>query len=184
MNKKIKIAALSGSLRKGSYNSALIAAAQELKPEDTEIEILDISKVPLFNDDERVREIPESVKELSEKISSADGLLIATPEYNYSIPGILKNAIDWISKIPTQPFKAKPAAIMGATPGMLGTVRAQVHLRQISLALNLDVLNSPEVYVTLAKDKFDSSGRLVHEQTREIIRKLIAGLREKIESAS
>jgi chromate reductase, NAD(P)H dehydrogenase (quinone) len=178
----MKIVAISGSSRKDSYNSALIQAALELKPEDMDIEILDIGKIPFYNDDEKVKEIPESVRVISDKISSADGLLIATPEYNYSIPGILKNAIDWISKMPTQPFNEKPTAIMGASPGMLGTVRAQTHLRQISLALNLNIVNKPEVYVNIANEKFDSDGKLIYEKTREIIKKLLSALSNKINS--
>jgi chromate reductase, NAD(P)H dehydrogenase (quinone) len=180
----IKIAAFSGSLRKDSYNSALLNAAVELKPENMKIEILDINDIPIFNDDERLRNIPESVKILSEKISSADGIIISTPEYNYSIPGVLKNTIDWVSKMPSGPFNEKPTAIMGASPGMLGTVRAQMHLRQISLALNLDVLNKPEVYVNLAKDKFDSNGKLLHEPTREKINMLLIALSERIKKVN
>lgn len=176
----IKITAISGSLRKDSYNSALLRAAMEVKPEEMEIEILDISKIPMFNDDERLIEIPESVNTISKKISSADGLLIVTPEYNYSIPGVLKNAIDWISKMPSAPFNGKPTAITGATPGMLGTVRAQVHLRQIAVALNLDILNKPEVYVGTAHEKFDAQGNLTDEKTKDVLRKLLVALSEKI----
>jgi chromate reductase, NAD(P)H dehydrogenase (quinone) len=180
MSNKIKIVAVSGSLRKDSYNTALIKAALELKPDDMDIEVLDISGIPMFNDDDRLKNIPESVKIISEIISSADGLLIATPEYNYSIPGILKNAIDWVSKMSTQPLNEKPTAIMGASPGALGTVRAQMHLRQIALAVNMHVLNKPEVYVTFANEKFDSKGKLIHEPTREIIKKLLGALGDRI----
>jgi chromate reductase, NAD(P)H dehydrogenase (quinone) len=175
-----KIAAISGSLRKDSFNSALIRAAQELKPEDMDIEILDISGIPMFNDDDRLKNIPESVKIFSDKISSANGVLIVTPEYNYSIPGILKNAIDWVSKMSTQPFNKKPAATMGASTGMLGTVRAQLHLREILFTLNVNLVGSPEIYVGLAKDKFDTSGKLIHEPTREIVKKLLNALSNKI----
>lgn len=184
MLNQIKIAAISGSLRKDSYNGLLIKAAIELKPEDMDIEILDVGEIPMFNDDERIREIPENVKIFSEKISSADGLLIVTPEYNYSIPGVLKNAIDWVSKMPTQPFNEKPAAIMGASPGMLGTVRAQMHLRQISLALNMHLVNKPEVYVNLVNEKFNSKQNLIHEPTREIIKKLLIELNNRIKRIS
>ncbi|MFA5403885.1 MAG: NADPH-dependent FMN reductase [Ignavibacteria bacterium] len=180
MKEKIKIAAIAGSLRRDSYNNALIRAAIELKPENMEIEILDISGIPVYNDDERIKDIPESVKIISGKVSSADGLLIATPEYNYSIPGILKNAIDWVSKMPDAPFNEKATAIMGASPGMLGTVRAQMHLRQISIALNLNLLNKPEVYVTFANEKFDTNGKLIHEPTKDIIKKLLIALGDKI----
>jgi len=176
MINKIKISAISGSLRKDSYNSALVKAAIELKPENMDIEILDIGEIPMFNDDVRIKSIPESVKIFSKKISSAGGVIIVTPEYNYSIPGVLKNAIDWISKMPGQPFDEKPVAIMGASPGMLGTIRAQLHLREILFCLNAKLLNKPEVYVNLAKEKFDSEGKLLHEPTKEIIRKLLGAL--------
>jgi chromate reductase, NAD(P)H dehydrogenase (quinone) len=180
MSNKIKIVAISGSLRKYSYNSALVRAAIELKPEDMNIEILNIGEIPLFNDDERLKSIPESVKIFSEKISSADGVIIVTPEYNYSIPGVLKNAIDWVSKMPGQPFDRKPVATMGASPGMLGTIRAQLHLREILFSLNAKLLNKPEVYVNLAKEKFDSEGTLLHEPTKEIIKKLLINLSERV----
>jgi chromate reductase, NAD(P)H dehydrogenase (quinone) len=178
----IKIAAISGSLRKDAYNSSLLRAALELKPEDMNIEILDISNVPAFNDDIRTSKVPESVEAISDKIAKADGLLIVTPEYNYSIPGILKNAIDWISKMPSAPFNGKPTAIMGASTGMLGTVRAQVHLRQVGLALNLNILNQPEVYVGLANEKFDSNGKLVDEKTGKKVNSLLVALGNCIRS--
>lgn len=180
MSKKIKIAAISGSLRKNSYNSALIKAVTDLKPDNVEVDIIEIGEIPMFNDDVRQNNIPESVKKLSDKILSADGLLISTPEYNYSIPGVLKNAIDWLSKMPEQPFNEKPTAIIGATPGMLGTVRAQTHFRQIALALNLKVLNKPEIYVNNAVDKFDDIGNLTDEKTILLIKKLLSSLTDNI----
>jgi chromate reductase, NAD(P)H dehydrogenase (quinone) len=173
MPNKIKVLAFSGSLRKDSYNSSLLRAAIELKPENMEIEIFDIGGIPLYSDDLKTEGFPEKIKSFAEKISSADGILIATPEYNYSIPGVLKNAIDWISRMAPQPFNEKPAAIFGASPGMLGTVRAQIHLRQIAVFVNLIVMNKPEVYVNFAKDKFDLNGNLTDEKTREVISKFL-----------
>ncbi len=176
-----KLLIISGSLRKDSFNSALARSSMELSPENTNIDILDLNQIPLFNEDERLKEIPESVKIFSEKISLADGILIITPEYNYSIPGVLKNAIDWVSKMPEQPFNKKPTAIMGATTGMLGTVRAQLHLREVLFALNANLINSPEVYINFVKDKFDSNGKLVDIKTKEKIKSLLLALCEKVE---
>jgi chromate reductase, NAD(P)H dehydrogenase (quinone) len=169
----MKVLAISGSLRKDSYNSSLLKAAEELKPENMEIEIFDIGGIPLYSDDLKSEGFPEKVKILADKISSADGILIATPEYNYSVPGVLKNAIDWVSRVAPQPFNEKPAAIFGASSGMLGTVRAQLHLRQIAVFVNMIVMNKPEIYVNFARDKFDTNGKLTDEKTRDVINKFL-----------
>src|SRR5579859_2585336 len=126
-----KVLGIAGSLRKGSYNKLALRAAVELKPADMEIESFDIAPIPLYDEDLRERGFPPVVQDLREKIRSADALLIVTPEHNYSMPGVLKNAIDWASRPPQQPLNGKPAAIMGASTGRLGTARAQYHLRQI-----------------------------------------------------
>jgi chromate reductase, NAD(P)H dehydrogenase (quinone) len=181
MHNKIKVLAFSGSLRKNSFNSGLLRAAEELKPGNMEIEIFDIGGIPLYSDDLKQEGIPDKVKLLAEKISSADGLLIAVPEYNYSISGVLKNAIDWVSRVTPQPFNEKPAAIMGASIGMLGTVRAQMHMRQTAIFLNMIVMNKPEVFVNFAKDKFDSDGNLTDEKTKEVIKKFLVALSSWIE---
>ena len=115
---------------------------------------------------------------LSILIRDADAILFVTPEYNYSVPGVLKNAIDWASRPPEQPFAGKPAAIMGASPGVIGTARAQYHLRQIAVFLDLKVLNKPEVMIGGAADRFDSAGNLTHEPTREFIGKTLAALQD------
>ncbi|MDE2235780.1 MAG: NAD(P)H-dependent oxidoreductase [Gammaproteobacteria bacterium] len=172
----LKCIALVGSLRKGSYNRLLLRAALELKPADLEIEEFHIGQIPLYNEDLREMGFPPQVEALREKIRKADALLLITPEYNYSMSGVLKNAIDWASRPPDQPFNDKPAAIMGASGSILGTGRAQYHLRQTCVYLNLHVLNKPEVMIARAGDKFDVNGRLTDETARKLISELLANL--------
>ncbi len=176
MENKFKILAFAGSLRKGSYNKALIRAAIELAPEDVSIEVFDLEGVPPFNQDFESTP-PTKVVEFKQKIREADALLIATPEYNYSIPGVLKNALDWASrpKIDT-PLIGKTAAIMSASTGRLGGARAQYHLRQSFVFLNMRPINQPEVMLSDASHNIDTNGILANEQTRQLIRQLIEAL--------
>jgi chromate reductase len=176
MEKQIIILGLAGSLRKGSYNKALLRAAAELVPKGAKLEIFDIEGIPLYNQDLEY-EMPAKVKEFKAKIRSADAILVATPEYNYSIPGVLKNAIDWASRPPgDNSFEGKPVAVMSASIGMLGGARAQYHLRQVFVTLNMHPINKPEVIVPFAKDKFDENGRLKDDTTRTRIRELLENL--------
>jgi chromate reductase len=172
----LKVLGISGSLRKASYNSAALRAAQELAPAGMTIEIADLLPIPLYNEDVRAAGFPPGVQRLREQIISADALLVATAEYNYSISGVLKNAIDWASRPPDQPFDDKPVAIMGASPGMTGSARAQYHLRQSCVYLNMHVLNKPEVMIAAAHTKFDTAGRLTDEPTRGFVRDLLVNL--------
>lgn len=167
---------ISGSLRAGSYNSAALRAAIELAPPGVRLEPADISTIALYNEDVKVRRIPDDVAALRDRIEAADALLIVTPEYNFSIPGVLKNAIDWLSRTQRQPFVRKPVAIMGASQGVLGTARCQYHLRQVLTGLNAYVLPRPEVMIASAQNKFDAEGRLTDESTREHIAKLMQAL--------
>jgi chromate reductase len=177
--KSVHVLGVSGSLRKASFNSAALRAASGLLLPDMTLEIYnDIGKFPLYNDDVRALVFPKIVEEFGRRIAAADALLIVTPEYNYSVPGVLKNAIDWASRLPEQPFNKKPVAIMGASMGLLGTVRAQLHLRHICVFLNMLPLNKPEVFIAKAQEKFDAQGTLTDEPTREHIRKLLASLDE------
>ncbi len=176
MAKKISILAFGGSLRKGSYNKALLRAALEVVPGDAQMEAFDIAAIPPFNQDLEKDPAPV-VKEFKGKIKAADAILIVTPEYNYSIPGFLKNAIDSASRpYGDNAFDGKPVAIMGASVGMLGTARAQYHLRQSCVFLNMHPLNAPEVMVPFAQDKVDQNGRLTDQKTREKIKELLEAL--------
>lgn len=153
MYRPITILGFAGSLRKNSYNKALLRAAVDLVPKDATLEVFDIEGIPPFNQELETR-MPEKVKEFKAKIKTADAILIATPEYNYSIPGVLKNAIDWASRpYGDNSFEGKPVAIMGASSGRIGTARAQYHLRQVCVFLNMYPINRPEVFVTFTHEK-------------------------------
>jgi chromate reductase len=165
----VTILGIAGSLRRGSFNAATLRAAQELAPEGMRIEAFDIAPIPPYNEDLRQQGFPPPVAALRSRIKAADGLLIVTPEYNYSIPGVLKNAIDWASRPPEQPFDGKPVGIMGASGGTLGTARAQYHLRQCFVFLNGLVMNRPEVMIPAAQNKFDAEGRLADQPTRDFV---------------
>ncbi|MFI4967885.1 MAG: NADPH-dependent FMN reductase [Gammaproteobacteria bacterium] len=174
----IKVLGIAGSLRKGSYNKLALRAAIELKPAGMDIESFDIAPIPLYNEDLREQGFPSVVEEFREKIRAADALLFVTPEYNYSVAGVLKNAIDWASRPPDQPFNDKPVAIMGASISRLGTARAQYHLRQTAVFLNMHVLNKPEVMISGAATAFDADGRLTDEGARKLIAELLVNLME------
>ncbi|MEM4297821.1 MAG: NAD(P)H-dependent oxidoreductase [Nitrososphaerota archaeon] len=173
---QITVLGFAGSLRKGSYNKALLRAAVELMPKNAKLEIFDLEGIPLYNQDLE-GDMPVKVKEFKEKIRRADAILIATPEYNYSFSGVLKNAIDWASRPPEDnSFEGKPVALMSASTGMLGGARAQYHLRQVLVTLNVYPINRPEVMVPRAGEKFDSSGILIDEEARTKIKELLENL--------
>ena len=176
MKKVCKILGFAGSLRKNSYNRSLLQAALELLPEDAELEVFDLDGIPSYNEDLEDQPV-EKVKEFKARIKAADAILIATPEYNYSIPGVLKNAIDCASRpYGDNAFAHKPVAIMGASPGMIGTARAQYHLRQCFVFLSCFALNQPEVMVAFAQEKIDKDGKVIDRETREKIRELMESL--------
>ncbi len=176
---RLRVLGIAGSLRAGSFNRALLRAAQELAPEGMEIRAFDITPIPLYNGDVEARGDPEPVTALKAAIREADALLVATPEYNYGVPGVLKNAIDWASRPPDKtPLRGKPAAIMGASPGPHGTVRAQLQLRQTFVFTQTLALLAPEVLIARAHEKFDKEGRLTDEATRGYVRKLLEALRD------
>lgn len=165
---KLHIIGIAGSLRRGSYNKMLLNAAKELAEDKMLIEEFDISDIPMFNTDVEQIAVPEIVVELKEKIRHADGLLIATPEYNYSIPGVLKNTIDWASRTTKDtPLHLKPVAMIGGSGGISGTIRAQGHLRQILAHSNMLDLKKPEVLVTKIQEKFDENGVLTDEALKQ-----------------
>ncbi len=177
MPKPVHILGFAGSLRKQSYNRSLLAAAADYLPGDATLEQYDISDVPLYDQDVLdTGGYPPAVQRFRDRLAAADAVLIVTPEYNYSVPGVLKNAIDWASRPPSQPFNGKPVAIMGASDGPWGTIRAQLHLRQVLGHFDVRLLAQPEVYVGGAADKFDASGRLTDETTRQAIGALVEAL--------
>ena len=176
MEKPVRILGFVGSLRKGSYNKALMRAAVELVPDDAAIEIFDLEGIPLFNQDWE-NQPPQIVRNFKAKIRAADALLIASPEYNYSIPGVLKNAIDWASRpYGDNAFEGKPVAIMSASIGHLGGARAQYHLRQSFVFLDMHPINHPEVMLPFAGQNIDENGNLTNEETRKLIRELLKEL--------
>lgn len=176
MDKLITILGFAGSLRKDSYNKALLRAAMELMPKEAKLEVFDLEGIPPFNQDLE-NQMPERVKEFKAKIKAADAILIATPEYNYSIPGVLKNAIDWASRpYGDNSFEGKPVAIMSASIGLLGGARAQYHLRQSFIFLDMHPINRPEVIVTFAPQKIDEKGNLTDKETRKRMNELLEKL--------
>jgi chromate reductase len=172
----VRILGFVGSLRKGSYNKALMRAALELLPEDATLEVFDLEGIPSFNQDLE-NQPPQIVRDFKAKIKKADALLIASPEYNYSIPGVLKNAIDWASRpYMDRVFDGKPVALMSASVGRLGGARAQYHLRQSFVFLNTCPINYPEVMLPSADKYVDENGNLTNEETKKLIRELLRAL--------
>src|SRR6478609_6525154 len=167
--KGITVLGICGSLRAGSFNKAALRAAIEEKPPGMTIETAEIGSIPLYNEDVRALGFPPPVEKLRTQIAAADALLFVTPEYNYSTSGVLKNAIDWASRPPNQPFDGKPVAIMGATASLWGTARAQYDVRKMCVYLNMFPLNKPEVLIAQAPSKFDAELKLTDKTTRDMI---------------
>ena len=164
-----KILGICGSLRSKSYNRSALRAAAELMPASMQLSIANYDAIALFNQDVQEQGIPGAVTQLAEEIRAADALLIASPEYNFSISGVLKNAIDWLTRVPVQPFKDKPVALMSASAGPLGGARHQYELRKILGSQDALVLTRPEVFIGLAQTKFDASGKLTDEMSRKVV---------------
>lgn len=170
------ILGIPGSLRKASFNRHALVAAQALVPAGAALEIFELEGIPPFNQDEE-KQPPARVTELKAKVRAADAILFATPEYNYSIPGVLKNAIDWASRpYGDNAWQGKPVAVMGASVGILGSARAQYHLRQCFVFLNMYPVNQPEVLIASAAQRFNERGELTDETSKELVRKLLAEL--------
>jgi chromate reductase len=167
------ILGIAGSLRKDSYNRAALRAAQDFSPEGATLEIFDLQGIPPFNTDDE-QHPPVHVADLKTRIRAADAILLVTPAYNYSIPGVLKNAIDWASRpYGDSAWDGKPVAVMGTSVGTLGTARAQYHLRQVFVFLNMHALNRPEVMLSNAAQRFDAQGHLTDTTTQDLIRQLL-----------
>ncbi|MFI6445006.1 NADPH-dependent FMN reductase [Kitasatospora sp. NPDC050543] len=181
-----KIIAISGSLRADSHNTLLLRAAQKFDPGSAEIEIYDgLREIPPYDQDlDNPEQRPAVVNDLRRRVLEADGLLIATPEFNYSIPGALKNAIDWLSTDFTgtegQPLSRKPTAVMGAAPTNFGSVRAQLALRQVFVWTESDIVVKPEVVVFRSHERFDAEGNLTDETTIALLQDLLTALHRKI----
>src|SRR5882724_1547203 len=172
----IKILGIAGSLRKGSFNRLALKAAQGLAPAGASLEAVDLPDLPGFNQDHE-KTPPAAVTEMKAKIRAADAILLVTPEYNYSVPGVLKNAIDWVSRpYGDSAWKGKPVAVMGASVGVLGTARAQYHLRQTLVFLDMPAVNQPEVMIAGAAAKFDANGNLTDDMAKKLIGQLLISL--------
>ncbi len=183
MPQPIKILGIAGSLRVQSYNRAALRAAKALLPQGVELEVFELDGIPPYNQDEE-KKLPAKVADLKARIRAADGVLIATPEYNYSIPGVLKNAIDWASRpYGDSAWDGKPVALMSASVGTFGGVRAQYHLRQCFVFLNMDAVLQPEVAIGNAGQKFDAQGELTDATSRQLITQLLQNLAAKARAA-
>ena len=181
---RFHLVGIAGSVRAGSYNDLLLRAAGEVLPDDAELEVVRIDSLPFYNQDLEGICVPEEVEAFRAAIRAADGLVIATPEYNYSMPGVLKNAIEWASRPVTGPALAgKPVALMGASAGAFGTIRAQLALRQVFAGTNNPVVNRPEVLVGMAASKFDENGRLTDAQTLAFLRQSMLSFVEYLRTA-
>ena len=178
MGALIKILGFAGSLRKESYNRSALRAAVKLVPPGAQLDTFELDNIPPFNQDHEL-EPPHAVRSLKAAVKAADAILIVTPEYNYSVPGVLKNAIDWASRpYGDNAWDGKTVGVVGASVGMLGTARAQYHLRQMFVFLNMFPLNQPEVMISHAEDKFDHEGNLKDQITTQKIRELLETLTE------
>jgi len=178
MSRPIQIIGIAGSLRRSSYNRAVLRAAAQLLPQDVTLDIFELDGIPGFNQDEE-QNPPDKVAELKKRIRAAEAVLIVAPEYNYSVPGVLKNAIDWASRpYGDSAWSGKPVAIMGASIGAIGTARAQYHLRQMFVFLNMFPINQPEVMISNAAERLDGNGTLTDETTKKLIRQLLENLRD------
>ncbi len=179
-DRRIKIIGFTGSLQSDSFNRSALRAAGDLFPSNVDFEIVEPFDLPFFNEEVESRALPEAVTAFKYKLSEADAFLISTPEYNFSLPPSLKNALDWASRGDLLPMYGKPVAIMSASPSMMGGVRAQHHLRQVCVSLNLIPINKPEVFIAAAHTKFDENGSLTDETTRCMIRQLTEALMKKL----
>jgi NAD(P)H-dependent FMN reductase len=179
-----RLTGFAGSLRRGSYNRALLEAAAELVPDGSSLEVLSIADIPLYDADREAEEgVPAAVTRMQESIASADGLLIASPEYNNSIPGVAKNVIDWLSRPPDEigrVFGGRPVALLGASPGGFGTVLAQAAWLPVLRTLGMRVWPGPRIMVSRAHERIEE-GRLTDEQTRERLREFVRGFAEFVE---
>jgi chromate reductase, NAD(P)H dehydrogenase (quinone) len=173
----IKLLGISGSLRKQSYNSGALRAVGSLLPEGMTFEIAGIADIPFFNADVEQTGFPNAVKELRSRVAAADALIFAVPEYNFSLSGVLKNALEWLSRPPNSPVAGKPCAVFGASVSPLGTARGQFHFRHVGVSLNMMIVNTPHVDITNAKAKFDAESQLTDQLSIDALRQLLQELK-------
>lgn len=174
----MKFLAISGSLRKASFNTMLLKSAAKLLPTGVEMELRTLEEIPMLNPDHLENGFPDVINELANAVKQADALVLATPEHNYSVSAPLKNMIDWLSIHPDAPLKNKPLAMMSASPSTFGGARAQYHLRQMLIFPGLKVLNLPEVMVCFAADNFNAQGELTNSKSKELISQQMMALKE------
>jgi chromate reductase len=173
----IKLLGISGSLRAQSYNSGALSVVGSVMPEDMEFEVAKLTDIPFYNADVEQRGFPAVIESFRRKVAAADALIFAVPEYNFSVPGVLKNALEWLSRPPNSPTNGKACAVFGASVSPLGTARGQFHFRHICVSLNMIPVNAPHVDITNAKTKFDEQGRLIDQASVDLIRQLVGELR-------
>jgi chromate reductase len=174
---RIKLLGISGSLRTQSYNSGALSVVGAVLPEDMEFDVASLSDLPFYNADVEQRGFPAAVESFRRSVAAADALIFAVPEYNFSVPGVLKNALEWLSRPPNPPTNGKPCAMFGASVSPLGTARGQFHFRHICVSLNMIAVNAPHVDITNAKTKFDAQGSLTDQASIDLIRQLVGELR-------
>jgi chromate reductase len=174
---RIKLLGISGSLRAQSYNSGALSVVGSVLPENMEFDVASLSDLPFYNADVEQRGFPAAVEDFRRSVGAADALIFAVPEYNFSVPGVLKNALEWLSRPPNPPTNDKPCAVFGASVSPLGTARGQFHFRHICVSLNMIAVNAPHVDITNAKTKFDAQGRLTDQASIDLIRQLVGELR-------
>ena len=173
----VKLVGISGSLRAQSYNSGALAVVGSVLPEGMAFDVASLADLPFYNADVEQHGFPATVKSFRSKVAAADALIFAVPEYNFSVPGVLKNALEWLSRPPDSPTNGKPCAVFGASVSPLGTARGQFHFRHICVSLNMIAINAPHVDITNAKTKFDAQGRLTDQASIDLIRQLVDSLR-------
>ena len=184
MSDYFQLVGISGSLRKGSFNTMLLKAASQVLPFNVSMEIISIEDIPLYNADldlPSAKQRPQPVEHFRKMLTDADGILISSPEYNYSIPGGLKNAIDWASRGEDSPLLRKPVAVIGATTGLWGTTRMQVAFHNVFLFLDMKPVYKPEVLVAQAEKKFDKNGNLIDEMAKKLLKQKLEALKEMIQ---
>jgi chromate reductase len=187
MSDYFQLVGISGSLRKGSFNTMLLKAASQVLPFNVSMEIISIEDIPLYNADldlPSAKQRPQPVEHFRKMLTDADGILISSPEYNYSIPGGLKNAIDWASRGEDSPLLRKPVAVIGATTGLWGTTRMQLAFHNVFLFLDMKPVYKPEVLVAQAEKKFDKNGNLIDEMAKKILKQKLEALKEMIQLQS